>query len=341
MGIFSGIGHVLGAGAGLLGMGSNPLGWALAGGQLLGGIADQRSQNAAQREAQRRYAELHGLIMGQLQNQPGAWETQTQDLYRSLRPEATFNPMDYLQSPALLGSQDALMQMINRDPAAQLGQSYKTLTDLAQTGGASNTQSLLDSIQGLQNMDLNNQVAGLRSRSTSLGQRLGSSTGKAEALLRTQLGTGNQATLANIAYQGNEANQGRRLGAATTLGGLLQGAQGQRLGAIGQLADLGQFGANYGLQGAQFNAQNRQNLFSQQLAALGLGGQMQNQRNSLNAGLLGLLGGQPPQQAGSTQGLNDAAQMAAFLPMLLAQLQQLNKKGPPQGTMVGSNTQRG
>src|SRR3982751_2787423 len=326
MGFFSGLGGLVKGGAGLLGMGSNPLGWALAGGQLLGGYMDQRSQNAAQQEAQRRYQELHGMIMGQMQGGPSSWEQQVQQLYAGAKPADTFNPMDYLNSPALRNSQDALMQMINRDPAAQLGQSYKTLTDLAQTGGASNTQSLIDSIQGLQNQDLGNQVAGLRGRAGSLGQRFGSAAGKSEALLRTQLGTGNNATLASILNQSNEANQGRRLGAAGQLGSLLQGAQGQRLGAIGQLQQQGQFGANYGLQGAQFNAQNMQNFIQQQLAALGLGSSMMGQRQSHDAGLLALLSGQPAQQAGSTQGLNDAAQTAAFLPMLLQQLQQMNQK---------------
>lgn len=325
MGIFGGLGGLLKGGAGLLGMGSNPLGWALAGGQLLGGIANQRGQNSANAEQQRRYNELHQMITGQMQNGPGQWEQQMQSYLGQMSPQAQFDPSSSLSTPGMQGSQDALMQMLNRDPAQQLGQAGTTLSDLAATGGASNTQSLLDSVRGVQNQDLNNQVSGLRGGATSLGQRFGSTMGKNEAILRSQTGTRNTANLADILNQSNEANQGRRLSAAGTLGGLLQSGQQQRLGAAGQLAQMGQFGANLGMQGAQLNSQNRSNFIQQQLQAMGMGQNAYAQRQGQNASLIGLLSGQPGQQPNNYGGLMDSGMMAAFMPMLLQQMGQMNK----------------
>lgn len=312
MGIFgsiaSGIGKI---GGGF--MQGGPLGAGLAGMSVLGGVMGQRGQNQAQDEAKRRYAELQGLITGQMQNGPSAWENQMQSFLGKM------SPMSQLPNAAQQGSQDALMQMMNRDPAAALGQAGTTLSDLSATGGAQNIQSLIDSIQGVQGKDLQNQVAGLRGRNTSLGQRFGSASGKNEAILRSNLGAKNNASLADVINQSRESAQNRRLQASGTLGGLLQAGQGQQFGAASQLGQQG-----LGMQ--QLNSQNMQNFMMNQLQGMQMGGGMMNQRQGQNANLLSLLSGQPAQQAGNMNPLMSGMQEAAFMPMLIQQMQQLGKK---------------
>ena len=270
----------------------DPLTVAAIGSQLLGGFLGNRSQARAAREQQRRYAQLQQLIQGQLQLNASPWETQAQSFLGEMSPMAEFRGTT---NPSQLFSQDALRQFISRDPAAQLGQAGTTLADLSATGGASNVQDLISSIQGLQDIDLKSQVSGLRGKTTSLGQRFGSTLGKNEAIMRSQLGARNNATLADILNQNNEANLGRRMGASSTLAQLLQAGQGQRLGAMGQLRGMGEFEANMGLEGARLNSQNMENYWRTRLGALGLGGQMAGQRQAGNANLLGILGGQTSQ----------------------------------------------
>ena len=320
MGIFGSIAGAVGkVGGGF--MSGGPLGAGLAGMSVLGGMQAQKGQNQAQDEAKRRYAELHGLITGQMQNAPSAWENQMQSFLGKM------SPMSQLPNAAQQGSQDALMQMMNRDPAAQLGQAGTTLADLSATGGAQNIQSLIDSIQGVQGQDLNNQVAGLRGKSTSLGQRFGSAAGKNEAILRSNLGAKNNASLADVINQSRESSQNRRLQASGTLGGLLQAGQGQQFNAASQLGQLG-------LGGAQLNSQNMQNFMQNQLQGMQMGGSMMNQRQGQNSNLLALLGGQPAQQAANMNPLMGGLQEAAFMPMIAQQMQGLaGKKG-----MAGAGT---
>lgn len=327
--VAKGIGKaVTSVGKGLLTGG--PLGAISAGAELLGGYMSNKKQNANAAAQQGQYNQALGAVQG-----PSQYEQMLQGFLGQQSPQSQYNaqqidPSQFSQQPnqAINAGQDALMQFLNRDPAQQLGQAGTTLSNLAATGGAQNAQSLVDQLQPLQQLQTQQQVAGLNAQVSGLGQRLGTANRIGEARLRAQLGAQNNAQNAGIYQQTFENAANRQLSAAGTLGGLLQSGQGQRLQAaqgLGQFAQIGQAGNAQVLQalmanqnaGLQANAQNNQaGQAFQQMMQSGYG-QLLGAQGQRTGQLVGL---QAPQQA-TTNPLLQGIQTATAIPSLFKVLQ--------------------
>ncbi len=240
--------------------------------------------------------------------------------------------------------QDALMQFLRADPTGKMQGANGVLQEIAQTGLPSNLTPIFEQAANV-NRDNNAELlASLTGQSRSLGQRFGSATQRIEADTARRLANEQSLQNSQLALQAGEAAAGRRLNAASTLGGFqLQGA-GQLLNA-GQaqtqtllqalLANAGNqqqadtFNANTAFNTAQFNAnsgmQATQNNNAQMLQAI-FGN---NQSNIAARGL---------QQQGLSQAAGIAGQQGSLLNQLLAlQAGQPAPQGSPAGGMaIGS-----
>lgn len=212
--------------------------------------------------------------------------------------------------------QDGLMQMMRRDVG--LVQDPSVTSGLAQAMGGQtgfNNTELFKSLGALDELALNRQVTQLQGSAGSFGQRFGTALNQNEADMRGNFTAQAQARNAQIAQQSHEAAQARAMQGlgmgmqreqfGTTAG--LQNA-GLQLGAAGQLSNLGLQQQQMGLQNNQFNAGNQNQMLQfglgqrmgyDQLAmqALSQANQAQMSQNQYNAGLAGLLAGQPIPQS--------------------------------------------
>ena len=201
------------------------------GSELLGGVLSQNQQKQNARAQQQQYGAAMGAVQG-----PSQYEQMLQQwLGQQQGPQA----FDLSKQQGFNTGQDALMQMANRDPAAQMQQAQDFI-------GMLQPQQQLQGIQ---------QMAALNAGVSGLGQRLGSAQSLAQGRLGAQLAAQNNAQNAGIMQQLYSQGQQNQLSAAQGLGQyaqlaqqnagqnnaqqlafqqMMQGGYGQLLGAQGQ-----------------------------------------------------------------------------------------------------------
>lgn len=213
-----------------------------------------------------------------------------------------------MQNSGSMRGQDALFQMLNRDPAGQMV----------------NAQNLIDANTGLFNRQTDRSADLLRGRARGLGQFAGTAAANAEALLRgdanAQLGAQNAGLLYNTAT-GNADRAlnlyGQRIGGFGTLGqmGAQSGDQILRAMLANQQAGIGanQFNIANQNQANQFGIQTFLNSL---MNAQGMG----QQRNQYNLDLASIFGGLPIPQRNSQYNALGAASDAAWIPWMMGQM---------------------
>lgn len=351
----SSVGNMLGSipGAGSLGslaqMGigaatGNPMLALMGGSQLLGGVSADSAANQQAQAQRQRYAQQMGMDQSLMHIGQSPWSTGTQQLAQNYQMPSAYAPGQYNAGQFNMGSlginnitggagantsQDALMQMLNRNPAAQLGQAGATLDQLSQTGMPANTQSLLAGLQPMQAQQMNQQVNQLRAGASGLGARYGSGIGANEALLRSNLGAQQNATNSQLVYQGQNDAANRMMQAAQGFGGLLNQGVNSQLGAasgINSLMGTQLQGANLGMQGGfnNLNAMNQGGMFN---VSSGMQGQqINNQAQQFGNQYLAQLYNQGQQGMIGQMGANN--QLAGMM----------NGIGGPQFNAQGANT---
>lgn len=203
------------------------------GSELLGGLAQQNQQKQNARAQQQQYNTALGAV-----SQPNAYQQMMQQWLGQQQGPQAFN---LGTQQGFNTGQDALMQMANRDPAAQMQQAQQFIGMLQPE----------QQLQGIQ------QMAALNAGVSGLGQRLGSAQALAQGRLGAQLAAQNNAQNAGIMQQLYSQGQQQQLSAAQGLGQfaqlaqqnagqnnaqqlafqqMMQGGYGQLLGAAGQQA---------------------------------------------------------------------------------------------------------
>lgn len=224
-----------------------------------------------------------------------------------------------MQNSGSMRGQDALFQMLNRDPAGQMV----------------NAQDLIGANTELFNRQTDRSADLLRGRARGLGQFAGTAAANAEALMRgdanAQLGAQNAGLLYNTATGNADRSlnlYGQRIGGYGTLGqmGAQSGDQMLRAMLANQQAGIGANQFNIGNRNAanQFNIanQNQANQFGIQtyLNTLFNAQNMGQQRNQYNLDLASLFGGLPVPQRNSQYNALGAAGEAAWVPWFMGQM---------------------
>jgi hypothetical protein len=278
--------------------------------QLYQGFKGNKAQAKNEKAAAKQYGATNEEINKQLTalGAPGAGEVGLQQYLDSLSESGGIGG-----TPTFNSAQDALMQMVNRTAAQQLGSAGGYLDELAQTGGAQDVGKLLEALTAQQGYATNEQAARLNASTSGLGQLAGTASRIGEARLRGSMQRDNNVILAGIQQQAMENAMNRRLSAAGTLGGLNLGA--------GQL----NLGAAQGLQGLAGLLLQNQN---QALQGYGMLGQLGLGRAGQQNALISLLAGNKPTPTSLTSPLAGAvgqsAEDALLLPLILKRL-----KTPP------------
>lgn len=252
-----------------------------AGGSLLNFLG-QRSQVSA---ANKRNNQLLKLLQPYIQGLgPGEAERQIANYFST--------------NPFSMGS-DPILQSLRTDPASK--SVTETLLNLSQNGNPFDTSSMFAALTPVRQRQLNEQIAGLRAGSGSLGQRFGTSTLNAERTLR-----GN--ALQDFALQDAQIQQSA-----------FENAQQRRLGAAGQLT-------NYLAQQAQLGLAGR----GQQINLLQLLGGLESQRMGQGLQAASIFAGVPaPQTASLGAPLTDIGQLLLLTSLLGGQGGGFQYPGPP------------
>jgi hypothetical protein len=190
---------------------------------------------------------------------------------------------------AFNASQDALMQALRRDPAAQIDPTRLLggvdltgqLGGLLTTGGQQSTDDVLRGLDVAQQRAADQALAQLQGSAGSLGQRFGTTTLQRSGDLLAQLNDQYGLQRAQVALGAAENAQNRRLQA----GGILAGLEGQRAGDI------------LNAQGLQLQAAQLAQFAPQLAAQLGLANQDAALRAALANQATGLAAGQSNQEA--------------------------------------------
>lgn len=233
------------------------------------------------------------------------------------------------QAAQQFNAQNAIQaSLASQGIAAQLGQA--NAANALQAGGMNQQAQMQYGLQGAQmgmQADQFNLANQLQTQQQNAGYNMqGQQMNQQSAL---------QAALANAGYQqqAGQFNIGNMLQMmqGNQQAGLQAGLQNQQLqgqyGLANQQAlnQAGQFNASQNMQNSQFGAQQG-NIYNQlMMSGMMNSGNLQNQQQSQNAQLLGILGGMnvPQQQVNPMYGaVGDAAQQAMMMPMLMQMMQQ-------------------
>ncbi len=266
---------------------------------MYSGYKGSKAKKKNQKAADRAYQDNSGMIkdaQGKLA-QPGSAETGLEEFLKNLSGGSGLDIPGIEGSTAYNSSQDALMQMVNRSAADQLGNAGTQLNDLATNGGAQNVDSLLAALGVQQNAATDDQAARLNAQSSGLGQLAGTASRIGEARLRGGMQRDNNALNAGIRNTAMENAQNRRLAAAGQLGQLNLGAGQLNLGAAQGLTGLaGLLSANQLGRGQLALGQQ-----GQQISGYSALAQAQGLRNNQNTDLMKLmLMNQAPMDDGSS-----------------------------------------
>lgn len=297
-------------------MGVDPLtlGLILAGGSAVGGAVSGDRANARNTRAQQQalaaqahqQALINSMAGGQMQTGQNPFAQMLmarlnggQGGFTAPTPLTTPNiSSDFVTGNQGFNSgQDALMQMIRGG-----GQPFDTSKQFAAL--APLDQRLIDQ-----------QVAGLRGSSTSLGQRFGTATMGAERMLRGNFAQDIAARNAGIQSSAYESAQGRNLSAA---GQLQQGG----LSQAQLLSQIAQANAGNQMQTGQFNSAQNQAWNQFISGVIGQAGGFQQGQQNQNAQLLAIMAGLQPggaaqfQPSGLPGAFGDIGQLLMFLPFL-------------------------
>lgn len=253
------------------------------------GIYNQAQQN---KQIRARQAMAMQYLTPYLNGGPGLAESGLSDLLMRMsngtQPGEAFNT-----------GQDALMQMLRSNPNQQ---TLNQLNSMVATGDPFDTSNMFKTLQAVDDRQRARGLADLRAGATGLGQRFGSSMMQGEQDLVGQLLDTSAARNAQIQQGAYEAAQGRRLQAAGQIADINQ-----------QHANLATTLANLGL--SQNQAHNA--ALSMLLSGYGQLGSMQSQRQGLNMQALSMLLGAPMTQTYNPGGdLGQMAQLMLFLQMM-------------------------
>jgi hypothetical protein len=316
-------------------MGMDPLTIGL-GMAAVGKGLDMYGQMRGQGAANRKQQYVQDQAMGMMQNGPSSWEQAIQRMIGGRAAPGQIDPtsgnidMSSILSGANPGN-DALMQFLRSDPSRQLNAGTT-----ASLTGMMNNPTMFDSSKAygmMQDQDartIQNAMTSLTGSFGGLGQRFGTAAmrqaGDLQANIAGQFGARN----AGIAQSSFADAQARAMQAAGLLSGREQFGATQSLNAanmlnqqglgVAQLA-AGMAGQNQNnlFRNQQFNQQNLNDFFAQQMGGLQAGYGMMQGRNQYNQGLLGIIQGLPQQQSGYSAlggGMGDIGQLIAMLPML-------------------------
>jgi len=246
--------------------------------------------------------------------------------------------------------QDSLLQAMRADPTVQMDSATAArLGGIAASGQPFDTTAQFAALQA-QDRDRAREVSRqVRGSAGSVGERLGSARFRAESDAQSQLANDAAARNAQIAQAAYEAAQGRRMTAEQLLQqgqqfavGATQANRAQALQAAGlfnqfqqgtlaqqlqaALANAtstnqtNQFNVGSGFNAAQFNAGQRQQQALMQLQGIQQLQNLVNQRRQYNAGIYGVMAGQPlaaQSQAGPWGGaISDFGSLLFMLPFL-------------------------
>lgn len=221
------------------------------GGQILGGR--QQSRDARRQNA--RADAVMGQAQGMMQHGPDQYQ-------------AMLNNLILGGSPAFNASQDAITQYLRSDPLRQTTAVDDALR--ASLGGtAFDNTNLFSALDALNQRDLSRSIADLRGSQPSLGARFSTGTRMAESELRANALTQFAAQRAGLQAQSYEADQARRLQAASLLSGREQAATQNMFQAAGQGAAFQQLLASMIGQSAGLAQNNR--ALNAQLLGIGAG----------------------------------------------------------------------
>lgn len=290
-------------------------------GGLYSSYKQGKQQKSNQKVAEQQYKDNSGVINDARTglNNPSGAETGLEAFLNSLRGGAGTNGsggafIPGVDVPGIEGStaynssQDALMQMVNRSAADQLGNAGTQLNDLATNGGRQDVSKLLASLGIQQNFATDEQAARLNASTSGLGQLAGTAGRIGEARLRAASQRDNNVINAGVQNTAMENAQNRRLAAAGQLGQLNLGAGQLNLGAAQGLTGLAGLLSSNQLGRGQLDlgrgqldlgrSQLGQSINQQMLSGYGMLGQLQQGRQNQSTDLLKMmLMNQAPQRA--------------------------------------------
>lgn len=282
------------------------------------------SQNRASNRLNQRQDDLLQQAAGMRQGGMSEVERMLLGLVGSGGEGSTFNPQQldleglFSQGGFNVG-QDSLMQQLRATPGSNLNKSLEAV--LAGEGNPFDTSGMFDALGAVDQRNTNQQVAGLRSGASGLGQRFGSGMLGAETALRQNISSDVNARNAGIQQGSYESAQGRLLQAAAQLAQRDQFQAGLadqiRQGGLGMASLFMQNNNSNNEMAAQAASMNQQNRgFDAGLLQMLLGAQQN--RNAFNLQTLGLGAGMQPSSPGYGYGnaASDFGQMMMFLQML-------------------------
>ena len=311
-------------------MGAAAIGAGVAGaGSLLGAFGQYQAQNAQNKKQ----AYVQNAAQGMFQNSSSPFEIALQNLLNGRQaPTAIAGDTGAIDINSILGNvnpgNDALSQMLRSDPLSST--TTARLSQMMNNPAQFNASQAFAGLQAQDQLTTKNALTNLLGSFGGLGQRFGTSAqnqaGNTLANISAQLDARN----AGIAQSSFSDAQARALQAANLLSGREQFSAANRLNAAQSLnqnslsaaqlaAGLAQANQGNLFQNEQFNQNNLNNYFAQQLSGLNTGFGMQQARNAQNAQLLGIIQGLPQMGNAATAfggGLGDIGQLIAFLPFL-------------------------
>lgn len=295
-------------------------------------IGQWRGQNAANQKQQY----VQGQAQGMMQNGPSDWETMIQQMISGRKAPSAIDPaMGNIDIGAITAranpGNDALMQFMRSDPSRQLNAgTTSALTGMMNNPAQFDASQAFSGLQAQDARTIQNAMTSLTGSFGGLGQRFGTSAMRQASDLQGNIAGQLAARNAGIAQSSFTDAQARAMQAAGLLNSREQFSSGQALNAAQSLnqqglgvaslaANLGQANQNNLFRNTQFNQQNADDFFSQQMGGIQSGYNMMQGRNQNNMNLLSIIQGLQPQGSGLSAvggGLGDIGQLIAFLPML-------------------------
>lgn len=361
-------GALKGAAGGLMGGGFGGASSMLAqGAQIFQGYQDSKNQNANLQDSRGRFDANQQLIQGQLakNSKPGTGETGMQNFLGAQQAPTNYNSQQLgtnqqgpgqfnsqqidanslgipsaNQNQSFNASQDALMQMVNRSAAGQLGNAGVQLDDLATNGGKQDLTNLMGAMGQQQNANLQDQLAQQKGSVSGLGQLAGTAAQFAQGRTRNRAMIDNNTLNAQVQTQEMNNVNNRRLSAAGTLGGLNLQAGQNNISAANALTGLGQAQSQQDFTGAGLRLSAATANQGAALGAAGLNSQNQlatmgmNQQAGMANQSAGLAANAQNNQAGQAYGQQ---QLSGYNQLAGVQSTQNAQNAALIGLQVGQN----